>query len=401
MPRAISRGDRTLLIAGGALMAAMVLVALLLGSTVDRAETPTTYSAGSSGAKAAYLLLAGAGYTQQRWERTIAEVSAPASTTLILAEPDSPPVSADVAAIGRFLSGGGTVIATGANGARFLQGVADPQPIGALTWTPAAALAPSAVTRAAPVITLAHANVWDDSHPAMPLYGDADAPAVVTFVRGRGRAYWWAAATPLSNAGLREAGNLEFFLASIGPSRGRRVLWDEFVHGYRDTLAGSAVASPVKWVLAQFGVIALAVLLTHARRSGPIVLPRTDSRLSPLEFVRTLGALYRRAHAASTALDATAQRFRHLLTRTYGVSRHASIDDAVRLVEARTGRKTTLSRTLHACEAARDNPSLAAKDALRLARDLDDLTQELHLTPPPGAHAPRGRGGHAASPKET
>jgi hypothetical protein len=46
---------------------------------------------------------------------------------------------------------------------------------------------------------------------AYPLYGDGDRTVVVKYPFGRGEVLWWASATPLTNAGLKEPGNLEFF----------------------------------------------------------------------------------------------------------------------------------------------------------------------------------------------
>jgi hypothetical protein len=141
-------------------------------------------------------------------------------------------------------------------------------------------------------------------------------------------------------------------------------------------------------VLAQFALVAVIVLLTHARRSGPIVMPRADTRLSPLEFVRTLGSLYRRAGAASTALDASYQRFRRRLTRAYGVSMRVPVDVAATAVRTRTGADTTmLLTTLRACEAARENPSLRPNRALELAQELDNLTRAFRLDA--GSPAPK------------
>src|SRR2546422_4760103 len=39
---------------------------------------------------------------------------------------------------------------------------------------------------------------------------------------GKGQVIWWAAATPLSNAGIRQRGNLNLFLNSVGPPGERR-----------------------------------------------------------------------------------------------------------------------------------------------------------------------------------
>ena len=44
-----------------------------------------------------------------------------------------------------------------------------------------------------------------------------------------------------------------------------------------------------------------------------------SSRLSPLEFVQTLGKLYRRANAVHSALEIPYARFRMLATRQLGI----------------------------------------------------------------------------------
>ena len=183
--------------------------------------------------------------------------------------------------------------------------------IEALTWSPTKAIAPSPITRQAS-ITLAHASAWDNSLQALPLYGDPESPSVVTFEHGRGRVYWWASATPLTNAGFAGAGNLEFCSRRSVPRT------DDACCG-TNTSTAIATRSPVDGRIrrssgccVQFALVAGDRALDDARRSGPIVMPRTEHRLSPLEFVRTLGSLYGRAGAASIALDATYQRFRRL-----------------------------------------------------------------------------------------
>src|SRR5207244_2228932 len=149
----------------------------------------------------------------------------------------------------------------GLTGAFFLSSRAAPEPVAGLTWARVRALAPSAITRAAPVITLAPQATWIPDLFALPLYGgDDESIAVARLHVGAGEALWWASATPLTNAGLRETGNLDFFLASVGPPDRRRVLFDEYFHGDRPTLAGSLVHSPIKWLGLQLCVVAVAIL---------------------------------------------------------------------------------------------------------------------------------------------
>ena len=132
-------------------------------------------------------------------------------------------------------------------------------------------------------------------------------------------------------------------------------------------------------------------------------MPRTDTRLSPLEFVRTLGSLYGRAGAASTALDATYQRFRRLLRRAYGVSMRAPSDDVAAAVrDARRAADTTpLLTTLRACDAAREDLSLHPNRALALAQELDDLTRAFHLAGRVPAPKESANGGGAARSRGT
>jgi hypothetical protein len=382
MPAPLSRGDRRLLLSGGAVFVALIALAAFLSTGAGNSTgTPTTYATDSSGAKAAYLLLQSSGYRVERWEQPVQELPDPRTATLILAEPIEAPTDADRATIHRFIERGGRAIATGAVGASFLSGGVAPDPVAGLTWIRAQAASPSAITRAAPTIVLAPQASWGTLAFGVPLYSnDAHAPLVVRIPAGAGEAFWWASATPLTNAGITEPGNLEFFLACIGPPGGRRVLFDEYVHGHRRTLAASMWRSPVKWVLLQLGVVAFVLLATYSRRSGPILLPAMESRLSPLEFVRTLGSLYARAGAASVAVDMAYQRFRYWLTRRLGIAPHASVTDVEHALSNRPQIDcAALGTTMRACEAARTETRLDARTALALVRSLGNFAVLLKL----------------------
>jgi hypothetical protein len=373
MPLALNRGDRRLLLFGSGIVLLLMAVTMFLAAGAgDRGEVTTTYSSASSGAKAAYLLLETLGYQVERWEDIPAALSAPDATTFVIAEPLEMPSDDDRDALHHFLEAGGRVIATGQIGALFLNGSAVPNPLGAPTWSKVPSIAPSATSRVAPEITLATRSWWvPNGSNALPLYGDTTLPLVVGIAVGRGEATWWAAPTPLTNAGLREPGNLEFLLASIGPRDGRRVVWDEYFHGRRRTLAASMWHSPAKWVGLQLTLVALVVLLTNSRRSGPIIVPPVESRLSPLEFVRTLGSLYARARAATVPVGVANRRLRHALADRFGVNARGTADDIAAIVAQRR-RSTTpdLVSVLHQAEAAQANPSLGPAEALAVVQAL-------------------------------
>jgi hypothetical protein len=375
----LTSGDRRLFLIAGAVFLLLVTASfILIGGASDTSEIPTTYSTGSGGAKASYLLLEASGYSVQRWERSILELPPGGGVTLVLAEPSDAPTADERAALGRFIQQGGTIIATGLSGGFFLpehRVVGDP--IAGMTWRRLSALSPSSITRAAPEITLAPEARWDPETFAVPLYGDGENPRVVEYRSGAGQVIWWASATPLANAGLREPGNVEFFLACVGP-KDRRVLWDEYFHGHRPSSRASTIRLPLV-IGVQLGLFIAAVLLTYSRRSGPIVPSPVESRRSPLEFVRTLGSLYQRAGATSVAVDIAYQRFRHALTRRLGRSGHTSADDLERAVRERWNVDQEFGAVLRACESAAGGPGLSTQAALKLSRSLHDYAAELAL----------------------
>lgn len=128
----------------------------------------------------------------------------------------------------------------------------------------------------------------------------------------------------------------------------------------------------MKWLLLQLTLMALAVLATFSRRSGPVCKPVTDVRLSPLEFVTTLGRLYENAGSASVALDISYQRFRYWLTRRLGVANNISVTDLEAAVRDRWGLKDDhFAGILQRCESAKIDPYLHGPEALHLVRELD------------------------------
>ena len=381
MPLNIDARDRKLLL--GALVVFILLIVGVVvfgGQQGEKVEIPSSYSTASGGAKAGYLLLAQSGYDVQRWARPLTDLPKSADTTLILADPEEAPTHDESESIKSFLYRGGRIIATGMFSGTFLpENNSVPDVLLAMSWKRASAVSPSAITRAAPQITIAPQARWPSYTPAYPLYGDGDEIVVVKYPYGRGEVLWWAAATPLTNAGLTEPGNLEFFLASVGEARGP-ILWDEYIHGYRESLESSVVHSPVKWLLLQLALLGLALVATFSRRSGPISAPVTDVRRSPLEFVDTLGGLYENAGTASVAVDISYQRFRYWLTRRLGVANNIPINDLEAVVSDRFARKDDyFAAVLRRCEAAKADPYLSEAEALHLVQELDEYASRWKL----------------------
>ena len=381
MPLELNRKDRKLFLAAGLVFVLLVIGALLFGSGEQgQAEYPSSYSTASGGSKAAYLLLAETGYKVQRWERPLSDLPSSTEKTIILAEPGEAPTQQERERLKAFVSEGGHLIATGVFAGTFLpQNDSVPSILSEMAWQKTPALSPSGITRAAPQIVLAPRAYWPTASTAYPLYGNGDQAVVVKYAFGRGEVLWWASATPMTNAGMKEPGNLEFFLACLGDQK-REVLWDEYVHGYRESLGSSVFHSPMKWLFAQCILLGLAVVATFSRRSGPICMPTSEVRLSPIEFVQTLGGLYERAGSAAVAVDICYRRFRYWLTRRLGVAGNTPDERIAFLVQDRWGfASDDFVATMKRCEAASLDPYLQPPVALHLVQELDRYAAQLNL----------------------
>ncbi len=381
----LSRSDRKILFITAAVFLVLVVASLLFVSPEgNQKPVPSTYSSDSSGAKAAYLLLQETGYHVQRWERPLIELGARGRReTLIIAEPERFAGRQERTALHKFISNGGRVIATGRLASSMLpeDWCVSNTEIGS-GWRTFTAITPCQITRAAPRITIARPVRWHSDSPAFALYGDNQEIVVVSYSYGEGKVIWWAAATPLTNAGIKESGNLEFFLACIGDKENTQVLWDEYSHGYSSAPAETYESKLAVGMLAQLFLLAAAALFTFSRRSGPVRPSVTDIRLSPLEFVETLGDLYERAHAAAVAVDICYQRFLYWLTKRLGMPNNASVEQLERAVRDRWNfQDEQFAATLRRCASTRHSLDFHPKQALQLVRSLHAYAIKLGLFP--------------------
>lgn len=383
MPSYLSAGDRKILLIAGGIFIALVIGALIFISPRDESKIPSSYSTASEGAKAAYLLLKEAGYHVDRWEQSPVGLTAAANTVLVLAEPTIFPNHKERDALQGFLNGGGRIIAIGPRAAMILpkNSIAF-EPVPEALWQKFDALTPSRITRAAPQITLAAPVYWDQDSSVTPLYGKDEKAVVVRYAYGKGEVLWWVSATPLSNEGITEPGNLNFFLACLGDKQSVHVLWDEYFHGHGEHGQSSKNHPLLNVLFAQFALIGVAVLLSFSRRSGPLRPMHAESRSSPLEFVQTLGGLYRHARASSVAVDVYYQRFHYWLTRRLGMANNASPEELARAVRDRWNfQDEEFGAVLQSAASVRYQHDLRVKDALRLVQSLHSYAVKLKLFP--------------------
>lgn len=370
-------------------LGALALMVTLLGITFAFGPAPapksfgypSTYAADWTGAKAAFLLLEDQGYRVQRWEKSPEELpSAGPSDVLVLVEPAEGASSGEVAAIRRFVSDGGRILAIGASARHF---VPDLEAAGPAEYDPEtktfSALLPSPITRNAPEISMNSPDTFTSSpHPWLALYGELDRIAVVSYQVGKGDVIWWASASPLTDGMIRQKNNLEFFLNCVGPRETTHIYWDEYFHGARPSIYSYFVKGPLPWAGLQVVIAFLAVVITFSRRSGAMRLPATESRLSPLEFVDTLGDLYQSAHASPAAVGVAYRRFRLALSRKLAAPAKVKLPELCRTAATRFGwPEDALLDTLSRSERAMRNINLEEPEALYLVRQLHDLSARL------------------------
>jgi hypothetical protein len=397
MPMNLSSSDRRLLLWAAVIVTVLVIALAVFSSSQQESEVTTSYSADSSGAKASFLLLQQQGYNVERWEQSPNQLPADVSdTTLVLASPFNPPSKQEKIALQLFLSRGGRILATGYTASLFLpQADSVPEMLAGPAWKSFEPQLLSPLTRAG-TIRMSPSAYWKNSHAfCLVHYADGDRPVVISYKVGKGEVIWWASSIPLTNAGISAAGNLALLLNSLG-DRNVHILWDEYFHGYRQTLGAYFSEPPLMFGLLQCFLLLVAVALTFSRRSLPIHPLRGTSRLSPLEFVETLGGLYHRAKATHAALEVPYMRFRTIVTRRLGLPTQVSADDLARSVQSRLAYKdNSLPELLRRIEAtlAQDEPGEEA--VLDLAQELNRHMQSLKLLQESFPHGERVPGAEA------
>jgi hypothetical protein len=335
---------------------------------------PSTYLAGRHGARAAYETLLRSNYPIERWERPLSELAATAGpeTVVIFAQPETREPE-DIKAVRKIVERGGRVLSTGLVGGYILPGEAANAPT---TFNFAACkLEPEgldALSDSGEVWMVPQA-AWAVSNPAARVqYSCAGSPAVVEYDWGKGHIVWWASSTPLENGSLSRAHNLDLLLNSLGPRDGHRFYWDESLHGdVRSTW--SYVAGPA-WTMLWIGLplLALLVVFSFSRRSGPLRELPTPARATPVEFLEALGSLYRNAGAASTAVAIAWDRFRRHSLRLCG-QRPGKISaaDLAAVIRRRFPQAgPDLEADLAACEEAAWGDAVNPRQALKLIQTL-------------------------------
>ena len=379
----LAPSDKKLLWGAAALALALILGTLLLspGSGELDSPVPSSYSPASGGALAAYMLLGDLHLPVERWERPPTDLAQmDPHSVLILVEPSEKPSEEERDALQEFLVKGGRILFCGPEIRTFFLSATLSDNRERAGWKSFSPTMPSSLSRGADRVEMGLRRFWGQLNAGqIQIYGEPGSPAVVVARAGQGELIWWAGATPLTNSGLRRQDNLQLFLNSVTtPGPPLRILWDEYYHGERGSLSAYASQTPVMWGALQLLILAAALIFTFSRRSGPVQAPVPVSRLSPLEFVDTMGGLYQRAKAGSIPVQVSYRHLRLEMARRLALP--ATLPDSA-LAEAaqdRLGfRATELLATLDTASAASQDSKLSAKKALELVKNLEQYLKRL------------------------
>ena len=372
----MNREYRGPIILGVIIFLLMSVVAYLKSQEAEGDGHPSSRSALRKGAKAAFLLLQQSGYPVERWDHPPKDLPADShGTLLIVAAPVSYPNTEESNAFSRFLVHGGTVLVAGFLPDAFVSKASATDGELRVGDNECKPVAPTRLTRGGS-ITQDGMFKWDpEDRSAVVHFVDPNGNAVVvSYPMGGGTVVWWASAWPLENAGIREKNNLELLLNST--SGYKRILWDEYYQEEHKQLTHYKPVRAYGWAIAQLLLIGAIVVLTFSRRSGPLVPLTAESRLSPLEFVETLGSIFRRAQSPQVALEIAFQRFRQIAARRLGIRGTSSAAEIVDAIEQHGIRLSESSAGLvRACENAANDSTLTEKAALQYVRALNEVTQ--------------------------
>lgn len=378
------RNDRKLLlILTGIMLVLIVGVSILSPAAADKDPRPTSYNTAPGGARAAYLVFEGLGRSTSRWTQPLHELTnlQAERTTLILAEPryataDRNNLASDLK---QFMERGGRVLTTDSDGALLLPGgVVKPLSIFHPALCETTPEGPGTLARAGQVEITPHEQ-WGSDGPQYRVQQLCGMDSVVvSYAVGKGEAVWWSSASPLSNTGLKHDANLRLLLASVG--NGRDIVFDESLHeNVIPSLWDTAKGLPLGWLSLQAATFFALLVLSFSRRRGPLRIPVTLPRSSPVEFAESMGDLYEKGGATSAATEAARRRLLRVLTREAGVSQSAVQHGPEAIAEALQTRLGSEAKSLAESVAAhlidadtvRHTP-LSARSALALVRALSE-----------------------------
>ncbi len=225
----------------------------------------------------------------------------------------------------------------------------------------------------------------DTTSPAPVVHlADNRGALLVDYAHGKGRIIILSDPFIVANRGLSKEDNLRLAVNLLTGGRDGLVAFDEYHQGHlvsQNELFAYFAGTPVLGMLAQCGVIVLAVLWTRGRRfARPLPVPQVDRR-SSLEFVASMAELQQRARAYDLAIENIYTRIRRVLARYGGVDNKSPRALIAERVAARSSKldRQQLEALMFECEEAINGAPVDAKKSLALTTRLREVERALGL----------------------
>jgi hypothetical protein len=148
-------------------------------------------------------------------------------------------------------------------------------------------------------------------------------------------------------------------------------LWDEYFHVKHDTARATNYARVLRWAKWQIALLGVFLLVAYARRLGPVVALPAPSRLSPLEFVETMGNVFHKADARIAPLEIALARLRQVAARRLATAPAASVEEIAAAMQLRGYPVNDgLRKALRAAQDATLDPGIKINEAVKHAGTL-------------------------------
>jgi hypothetical protein len=205
---------------------------------------------------------------------------------------------------------------------------------------------------------------------------------LVDYPHGKGRIVIMSDPYIVANGGISAADNLILAMNVIAGGQGL-IAFDEHHQG-RTTTQNEFVAyfkgTPLLAMLAQFGLIVVAILWTQGRRFARPLPIKHEDRRSSLEFVASMAELHQRARAFDLGIENIYLRIRRAMIRYAGLNASSSRTEIARAIALRTDlEQQKVEELMRDCEDTINGQPVDARRALQLVRSLRELEKALGL----------------------
>jgi hypothetical protein len=224
-----------------------------------------------------------------------------------------------------------------------------------------------------------------DSRSATYHIGDDQAAVLADAQVGKGRIVLLTDQYIVANNGISQADNVILALNLFEGHPAGKIAFDEYHHGYGASSPGGGLLSyfrgtPVPWMMAQAGLIAVLVVFSYGRRFGRPIPLGQERRTTNLEFVSSMANITRLAQASGLAMENIYSEFRKQLCRFSGVP--SRIDNGrLAATAARRARldERDLAGLLSRCEDIVRGEPVSDPELIKLVTGIREIESEIGL----------------------